>query len=100
MTIDQVEVYITPDGLGRAAIVRRDDGNYCIYLHWKLAESVKKSISLVDSGSANWLNDVTSFSLLYENAHPEPGLYGTLDDARRQLKSLPRFSEARIWSPD
>ena len=34
MAIDEVEVYVTPDGLGRAAIVRRSDGFLCIYLHW------------------------------------------------------------------
>jgi hypothetical protein len=40
MNIDEVEVYVTPDGLGRAAIVQRDDGLLCIYIHWILAESV------------------------------------------------------------
>ncbi len=46
MAIDEVEVYVTPDALGRAAIVRRSDGFFCIYLHWKWPEETIKSLNL------------------------------------------------------
>jgi hypothetical protein len=41
--IEQVEVYVTRDGLGRAAIVRRNDGWFSIYVHWLLSEAALKS---------------------------------------------------------
>jgi len=40
MSIKEVEVWLSGDGLGRAAIARRDDGLFCIYVHWKLAPDV------------------------------------------------------------
>jgi hypothetical protein len=32
--LQELEVYLTPDGQSRAAIVRRDDGHFCIYTFW------------------------------------------------------------------
>jgi len=100
MAIDEVEVYVTPDGLGRAAIVRRSDGFLCIYLHWKWSEESVKALNL-DSGGAptsrfSWFSDETPVSLLYEDKDPERGVYGTLDDARREMRSLRGFSEATL----
>jgi hypothetical protein len=95
MTIDELEVYLTPDGLGRAAIVRRSDGLLCIYLHCKWPEAVVKAHNLDARGSStSWSNDSTPLNLLYEGINPEPGIYGTLDDARRQVRSLRGFSTA------
>jgi hypothetical protein len=39
-SINEVEVWLSADGLGRAAIARRNDGLLCIYVHWKLAPDV------------------------------------------------------------
>jgi hypothetical protein len=36
------EVYVTADGLGRAAIVRRADGLLCIHIHWIWPEIEEK----------------------------------------------------------
>jgi len=101
MSIDELEVYITPDGLGRAAIVRRNDGFLCIYVHWILAESVRVALRIADGGRASWINDKTPLPILYDehNTSPEYGLYGTLDDARRAIRSLEGFSEANLRSP-
>jgi hypothetical protein len=94
MTIDELEVYLTPDGLGRAAIVRRSDGLLCIYVHWKWSEAVLKTHNLDAGGRVTWINDNTPPAVLYEDREPESGLYGELDDARRQVRSLPGFSDA------
>jgi hypothetical protein len=99
MDIDELEVYLTPDGLGRAAIVRRNDGILCIYVHWILAESVRTALGITDIGRASWINDKTPVLTLYEHTSPEHGLYGTLDDARRAMRSLEGFSEADPQSP-
>ena len=96
MTIDEAEIHITPDGFGRAAIVRREDGLFCIYVHWIWP-------NYVGSGSMkrdNWMEDETPPSLLYKDVDPEPGVYGSVEDARRQVRSLRGFSETIIRHPN
>jgi len=93
MTIDEVEVYLTPDGLGRAAIVRRSDGLFSIYVHWLLAKEYRRGIFAADK-PASWIDDNTPISILYEGVRPETGIFGTVDDARRQVRSLRGFSDA------
>jgi hypothetical protein len=98
MMIDELEVYLTPDGLGRAAIVRRSDRLLCIYVHWKWSEAVLKKLNLDARGRTSWYNDSTPPDLLYEDVKPEPGIFGTLDDARREVRSLRGFSDAVLRS--
>jgi hypothetical protein len=100
MNIDEVEVYVTPDGLGRAAIVQRDDGLLCIYIHWIIEESVRKAANIMGDWRTSWMTDKTPLSVLYEDTNPEPGLYGRLNDARQQVRSLRGFSGALLISSD
>jgi hypothetical protein len=102
LIIDEQEVHITVDGLGRAAIVRRSDGLFCIYVHWIWSEETRKAFRAEPGGRTTWIGDDTPLEILYgatdhggghQKLNPEPGLYGTLDDARHALKSLPGFSE-------
>jgi hypothetical protein len=67
VSLTEVEVYVTPDLLGRAGIVRDAEGHYCIYLQ-RIGEQL--------------------------NVLPEPGTYRSLDEARARLRSLPGFSDA------
>jgi hypothetical protein len=100
MLIDELEVYITPDGLGRAAIVRRSDGLLSIFVHWNFAPSAMKALGWVADNQVSWADDKTPLSLLYEDREPEVGIYGTLDDARRQIRTLPGFSDAALKPAD
>ena len=100
MNTQELEVYITPDGLGRAAIVRRPDGLLCIYVHWIWSDGAMESTGLQRQGPSSWHNDKSTPSELYADVRPEPGLYGTLDDARRQIRSLNGFSEALLKSAE
>ena len=95
-TIDEVEVWITPDGLGRAAVVRRDDGLFCIYVHWKLAPSViaVSNVRVPGDYATNWLEDRTPTAKLYEDVDAEPGTYETIEAARLGIRSLSGFSKA------
>jgi len=92
MHIDEVEVWVTPDGHGRAAIVRRSDGHFCIYRFWSWR---------------NWLTDDIPISELYEEkipqseerfAQPEIGIYGTVQDARREIPAISGFEDAVLKS--
>jgi hypothetical protein len=91
MAIDEIEIYVTRDGLGRAAIVRRTDGLFCIYYHGR--------------GSGSWLEDDNPAFLRYEDPNPEElaepaiGIYGTLDDARNQIRAARRFADAVLKYP-
>ena len=97
-TVDEVEVWVTQDGLGRAAVARRPDGLFCIYVHWKFAPEVIAVSNLrVPRGYAtNWLDDHTPIAKLYEDIDPEAEIYGALEDARRAVRSLPGFTEASL----
>jgi hypothetical protein len=74
---DELEVYVTPGGRGRAAIVRRADGQYCICLRWRV--------------SGSWLDDDPNPD---EGVLPEEGLHAAIEDARVHVKNLRGFSDA------
>jgi hypothetical protein len=95
MDIDELEVYVTPSGLGRAAIVRRSDGLLCIYVHWLLSEELRGG-RFPSGGVTSWINDNTPLSYLYRDKSPERGLYGTLGDARAEVRRLRGFSDATL----
>ena len=86
MPVDEVEVYVTRNGHRRAAIVRRSDGLYCIYRHARWEGS--------------WLTDQNPHMLRYDDldpekvATPEPGLFGTVTDARNEVRGFEGFSDA------
>ena len=76
-SIDEWEVYVTPGGRGRAAIARRDDGRFCIYLRWRV--------------SGSWMDEEPDPD---EVASPEDRDYGTPEEARIQIARLRGFSGA------
>jgi hypothetical protein len=92
-SINEVEVWLSADGLGRAAIARRSDGLLCIYVHWKLAPDMLASgrFKTPPGYAITWIDDDTPLAALYEDIEPKPGIYGTVDDARREIRSLPGF---------
>jgi hypothetical protein len=73
VSLEEVEVYLTPDLRGRAGIVREAaEGRYRIWLV-RVGEQL--------------------------NASPGPESYGSLDEARAYLRSLPEFSDASQVPP-
>jgi hypothetical protein len=74
---DELEVYVTPGGRGRAAIVRRCDGQYCLCLRWRVEGS--------------WMDDDPDPD---EGVLPEEGLHATIEAARAHVRSLRGFSDA------
>jgi hypothetical protein len=88
---NEVEVYVTPDGVYRAAIVRRDDGLFCIYRHAR--------------SGGSWLEDDNAALLRYDDpnpeeiAQPEIGIYGTVADARNEIRSFLGFLHSVLLKP-
>jgi hypothetical protein len=93
MSIDEIEVYVTPDGLGRVAIVRRPDGLYCIYTHWKFPPGYIR-VRADSRVSQSWIDDATPLSELYRDKEPMRSIFGTVEDARRHIRNTPEFAEA------
>jgi hypothetical protein len=96
VVIDEVEVHVSANGNGRAAIARRRDGLFCVYLHWKWPTATLPAFGVkpdADYGE-DWRADKTPVELLYQDREPEPGIYGTLDDARREVSTLLALWEA------
>jgi hypothetical protein len=86
--IDEVEVHISDDGLGRAAIARRPDGLLCIYKHWKASDELHRQLTGSNTGVPRWHDDKTPLEALYKDVEPEIGLYGDLEDARREIFTM------------
>jgi hypothetical protein len=95
VTIAEMEVYLTSSGLGRAAIVRRLDGLFCIYKWAKLPAGYMPDV-FAPTTSASWRDDRTPLTELYKDKEPLIGIYGTVDDARRELLSQPGFADAYL----
>ena len=96
MIIDQIEVYIAPNGLGRAAIVQRTDRLLNIYVHWKWSALSREQFNVVPGGSTDWRQDTTPWRNLYADVTPQPGLYETIEDARSAVRNLPGFFKASL----
>ena len=100
VAINEVEVYVTSNGHGRAAIVRRPDGFFCIYKWWKLPQDFLPE-RFAPGKHPTWIDDPTPAAVLYdEYKNPLIGIYGTVDDARRELRSLPGFEDASLMRSD
>lgn len=106
--MDEVEVYVTPDGFGRAGLVRRADGLFCIYVKWKVPNDGRYDGLLVFPPDylGSWFDDHTPPSILYTGSsdqepdqEPERGIYGRLDDARREMRALRGFADAILKPP-
>src|SRR5206468_4051694 len=95
--MDERAILITPDGLGRVAIVRRDDGLFCLYQHWKLSPDTLKALGWQGSAPERWTDGPYDRLALYEppdQVPPLPGLYGSMQDAEREARSLRGFGQA------
>jgi len=95
---DEVEVYLTANGLGRAAIVRRSDGFFCIYRWVKLPQGYMPE-RFAPSKWATWNEDPTPLTDLYKDHEPIDGIFGTVEDARRELLTFPGFAGAVLAGP-
>ena len=96
VVIDEVEVHISENGHGRAAIAKRPDGLFCIYVHWKWPVNALRQLNwrVGDDYAEEWQIDETPLDLLYQDHEPRPGIYGTLDDARSDVRNIFGMSPA------
>ena len=82
---EEVEVYRSSDGCSRASIVRRPDGFFCIYVFLSAGDS-----------PASMLYGHPDRDDQGDFARPEQGLYGTVEEARREVRTLRGFTDAAL----
>jgi len=89
------EVYVTTDGLGRAAIVEHDDGLFRVYVHWKWAPEMQRAMKVLPTAEPTWFTDTTPREYLYEDVPPKRGVYKTVEQARHAIFNESEFRDAQ-----
>jgi hypothetical protein len=92
--MDERKVLITPDGLGRLAIVRRSDGMFCLYEHWLWAVDMQKAMNVKPVQDRRWTDGDYDHDALYDDIEPLPGLFGTVEEAEREARDKEAFRDA------
>jgi hypothetical protein len=94
--MDEHKVLITPDGLGRIAIVRRPDGMFCLYEHWRWSVDMQKAMKVKPVDHRRWTDADYDRKALYEDVEPLPGLFGSVEEAEREARGKEAFREAIV----
>lgn len=97
--MDERRVLITPDGLGRIAIVRRPDGMFCLYEHWHWSVDDQIAFGVSPVSDRGWSDQGYDRKRLYSDNEPLPGLFGSVDEAEREARSKEAFSDAVVEQP-
>lgn len=92
--MDEQKVLITSDGFGRIAIVRRGDGRFCLYEHWRWTAETQKAMNVQPIVERRWDGDDYDREAIYEYAEPSSGLFATVDEAEREARSRKGFADA------
>ena len=92
--MDEQKVIISPNGLGRIAIIRRDDGRFVLFEHWRWSVEMQTAMRVEPVLNRGWTDDDYDRNALYERTEPLPGLYGTVEEAEREGRSRPGFANA------
>lgn len=86
MEVREEKVLLSPDRYGRVAIVRRADGHFCLYAHWRWVPETQSSFGVTPIEDRRWTTEHDP--RLYTDTHPQPGIYGTVEDAEAEAKRL------------
>jgi hypothetical protein len=92
--MDERKVLITLNGLGRIAIVLRSDGMICLYEHWRWSLDMQRAMSLEPDTERRWADADYDRIALYEDVEPLHGLFASVEEAEREVRSKEAFREA------
>ena len=96
--MDERKVLISPDGLGRVAIVRRPDGMFCLYEHWRWSVDMQKAMNVEPVEDRRWTDADYDRDALYDEVEPLPGLFASVEEAEREARSKEAFRDANVES--
>ena len=86
MGVHEEKVLLSADRYGRIAIVRRPDGLFCLYRHWRWPPETQRRFGVGDVQDHRWTGEYDA--ALYDGVDPLPGIYGTIEDAERGATQL------------
>ena len=92
MVIREEKFLLSEDRLGRVAIVKRADGLFCLYSHWRWSVEIQQAFRVEPVRDIRWTTDYDP--ALYHDPDsqmdkvPEPGIYGTIEEAEREAVIL------------
>ena len=92
--MDERKVLISPDGLGRIAIVRRPDGMFCLYEHWRWSVEMQEVMKVEPLRDRRWTDADYDRDALYVDVEPLPGLFGSVEEAEHEARSKEAFQDA------
>lgn len=86
------KVFISADGLGRVAIVRRRDGHFCLYSWWRFSLEAQRQMGFHAPTGFRWSKDFDA-ALYYDASHdietpPASGIFGCLADAEAEARRM------------
>lgn len=83
MDIEEVKVLVSSDGLARVAVVRREDGLFCLYEHWYWSAEAQKEFNIEPVRQLSWSDLGVNRAELYDGMEPLPGVYGSIELAEK-----------------
>ncbi len=86
MDIHEEKVLLSADRYSRIAIVRRPDGLFCLYRHWRWSPETQRAFGIGSVQDRRWTTDYNP--ALYDHVEPLAGIYGTIEDAEREAVNL------------
>jgi len=86
MSAQEEKVLLSACGYGRVAIVRRPDGLFCLYQHWRWPPASQSSFGVTPVEDRRW--SASYDPRLYDVTDPLPGIYGIMAEAEREATSL------------
>ena len=97
MVVHEEKVLLSADRLGRVAIVRRQDGLFCLYSHWRWTMDVQRAFRVEPVQDLWWTADYDP-ALYFDAEHqietqPLSGIYGTIEDAENEARRILKLDE-------
>lgn len=91
--MDERTVLISPDGVGRIAILRRPDGMFCLYEHWRWSVDMQKAMRTEPVRDRRWTDVVYDRNALYDDVEPLLDPFGSVEEAECEARGKDAFRE-------
>ena len=93
--MNERKVLVTPDGLGRIAIVERPDGFFSLYERWHWSIEQQEAFNVRPVRERRWDDGTANPELLYDDrTQPLQGVFDSIERAEAEAQSMFGFVDA------